>query len=228
MRKGRTARTPEVRPRALPAVLLVIAVLTTRALAAPAPLPEAVHGPRIVVAFSNTSHGAPAPAGTTGSRYSGSEGYRLAQSAQHEARRVADAYALRPLSSWPIPVLAVHCVVYEMADGRDAAQVLAALSKDSHVVLAQPLQEFHTLTDATLAAAAYNDPLYDLQTNLATLGVARAHERAQGAGLKVALIDTAVDVSHPDLHGRIVRTHSFISPVPPRSPRSGMARRWPA
>jgi subtilisin family serine protease len=212
MRKDRGARTLKVRSRALAAGLLTFAALATCALAAPAALPDAVHGARIVVAFANASHGAPAPAGTTGNRYSGSEGYRLAQSAQHEAQRVAETYALRPLSSWPIAVLAVHCVVYEIADNRDMGQVLAALSKDSHVVLAQPLQEFHTLTAAATAAAPYNDPLYDLQTNLATLGVARAHERAQGAGLKVALIDTAVDVAHPDLRGRIVRTHSFVPP----------------
>ncbi len=209
MRKDRAARIAEVRTRALLALLLSVAALGSRAPAAPPPLPQAVHGPRIIVAFANASHGAPAPAGTTGSRYSGSEGYRLAQSAQHEARRVADTYALRPLTSWPIAALAVHCVVYEIPDNRDIAQVLAALSKDAHVVLAQPLQEFHTLTDAP-ASAAYNDPLYDLQSNLTTLGVARAHARTQGAGLKVALIDTAVDVSHPDLRGRIVRTHSFV------------------
>jgi subtilisin family serine protease len=210
MRKDRAARIAKVRQRALLTLLLTVAVLGTRALAAPPPLPEAAHGPRIVVAFTNAAHGAPAPAGTTGSRYSGSEGYRLAQSAQREARRVAETYALRPLTSWPIAVLAVHCVVYEIPDNRDVAQVLAALSKDTHVVLAQPLQEFHTLSDASAAGAPYNDPLYDLQTNLATLGVARAHQRTQGAGLKVALIDTAVDVSHPDLRGRIVRTHSFV------------------
>jgi subtilisin family serine protease len=210
MRKDRAARIAKVRQRALLTLLLTVAVLGTRALAAPPPLPEAAHGPRIVVAFTNAAHGAPAPAGTTGSRYSGSEGYRLAQSAQREARRVAETYALRPLTSWPIAVLAVHCVVYEIPDNRDVAQVLAALSKDTHVVLAQPLQEFHTLSDASADGAPYNDPLYDLQTNLATLGVARAHQRTQGAGLKVALIDTAVDVSHPDLRGRIVRTHSFV------------------
>ena len=51
---------------------------------------------------------------------------------------------------------------------------------------------------------------YDLQTNLAALGIARAHERTQGARLKIALIDTAVDTSHPDLRGRIVREHSYL------------------
>jgi subtilisin family serine protease len=215
MTKDRAARIAKVRQRALLALLLTVAVLGSCAWAAPPPLPQSAPGPRIVVAFANATHGAPAPAGTTGSRYSGGDGYRLAQSAQREARRVAETYALRSLTSWPIAVLGVHCVVYEIPDKRDMTEVLAALSKDARVVLAQPLQEFHTLSDAA-AAAPYNDPLYDLQTNLATLGVARAHERTQGAGVTVALIDTAVDVSHPDLRGRIVRTHSFV-PAPAAS-----------
>ena len=97
--------------------------------------------------------------------------------------------------------------MYEITDGRSSQQVLAALAKDSRVLLAQPLQEFHTLS----GPAAYNDPLYDMQTNLAALGIERAHQRTQGAGVRIALIDTGVDAAHPDLAGRIVRTHSFIS-----------------
>src|SRR2546430_13475056 len=72
------------------------------------------------------------PAGTTGRHYAG-DGYRVAQSAQQQARRVAAAYALRPVASWPIKALSMHCVVYEITDGRPVAEVLAALSKDSRV-----------------------------------------------------------------------------------------------
>ena len=164
---------------------------------------------RIVVAFANPAHSAPAPAGSTGNRYSGF-GYSVSQSAEQQARRVAQAYALRAVASWPIEALAMHCVVFEITNGRPMADVLGALAKDSRVLLAQPLQEFHTLTEASAPAVAYNDPLYDLQTNLTALGIARAHERTQGAGVKVALIDTAVDAGHPDLRGRIVRSHSFV------------------
>lgn len=172
--------------------------------------------PRIVVAFANVPHSAPGPAGATGSRYEG-QGYRVSQSAQQQARRVAAAYSLREIASWPIKALSMHCVVFEITNGRPVAEVLAALSRDARVMLAQPLQEFHTLTDAHVTGASYNDPLYDLQTNLVTLGIARAHERTQGAGMRIALIDTAVDSAHPDLAGRILGTHSFLA-TRPRSP----------
>jgi subtilisin family serine protease len=204
-----------------------LAILAGAALAAPppparaAPAPGGASPPRIVVAFANEPHSAPGPAGATGSHYGG-DGYRVAQSAQRQARRVAAAYALREVASWPIQALSMHCVVFEITDGRPVAEVLAALSKDARVVLAQPLQEFHTLTDSPVSAVPppYNDPLYDLQTNLVALGIARAHQRTQGAGVRIALIDTGVDTTHPDLRGRILHTHTFLA----RRARAAAAR----
>ena len=175
------------------------------------------HHGRVVVTFANEPHQSPAAAGSTGRRYTG-DGYLLAQSAHQQAKRIAAKYALKEVASWPIRALAVHCVVYEILDSRSVATVVAELSKDSNVALAEPLSEFHTLSDAqatSSAPAAYNDPLYDLQTNLPALGIVSAHERAQGAGVRIALIDTGVDTHHPDLHGRIVRTHTFVDEEAP-------------
>jgi subtilisin family serine protease len=128
--------------------------------------------------------------------------------------RKAAKYSLREVANWPIRSLAIHCVVYEIPDDRPVTEVLAQLQKDSTVALAEPLSEFHTLSDpkppATAAPSPYNDPLYDLQTNLPALGIATAHERSQGSGIRIALIDTGVDARHPDLRGRIVKTRSFV------------------
>jgi subtilisin family serine protease len=169
--------------------------------------------PRVVVTFANVPRQSPGPAGSTGRRYTG-DGYLLAQSAHADEKRVAAKYSLREIADWPIRSLAIHCVVYEIPDGRSVTAVLAELQKDSTVALAEPLSEFHTLSDPRPAAGAtpapYNDPLYDLQTNLPALGIATAHERSQGSGIRIALIDTGVDTRHPDLRGRIVKTRSFV------------------
>jgi subtilisin family serine protease len=163
----------------------------------------------VVVTFANDPYRPAARAGTTGRRYAGGT-YGLAQAARNNAQRVAAAYSLRQVASWPIKELGVHCVVYEIPDSRPVAEVLATLTKDPRITLAQPLQEFHTSTSEP-APGTYNDPLYGLQTNLAALDIAAAHQRSQGAGIKVALIDTGVDSTHPDLHGRISGTHSFVT-----------------
>src|SRR5712675_1152897 len=109
----------------------------------------------VVVTFANDPY-RPAPrAGTTGRRYAGGT-YGLAQAAHNNAQRVAAAYSLRQVASWPIKELGVHCVVYEIPDSRSVVEVLATLTKDPRVTLAQPLQEFHTLTSDT-APGTYND-----------------------------------------------------------------------
>jgi subtilisin family serine protease len=182
---------------------------------------------RIVVTFANDPQPSTGTAGTTGRRYTG-VGYVVGQSAHQKAKRIASMYGLHEVASWPIKALSIHCVVFEIEDARPVADVIAALSRDSRVALAQPLQEFHTLSDARAAPSAppapttntapYNDPLYDMQTNLVSLDIASAHERTQGAGVRVALIDTGVDVHHPDLQGRIASTQSFV-PSRPSSPR---------
>jgi subtilisin family serine protease len=166
----------------------------------------------VVVTFSNQPYRPASRAGTTGRRYSG-DSYGVAQRAHDQAQRIATVYSLRQVASWPIKELGVHCVVYEIPDSRTVSTVLAALSKDPRITLAQPLQEFHTLTGHTgePAAAPYNDPLYGLQTNLVSLGISAAHERSRGAGVRVGLIDTGVDGRHPDLKDRIAGTHSFIA-----------------
>jgi subtilisin family serine protease len=163
----------------------------------------------VVVTFSNEPYRPASRAGSTGRRYTG-DSYGVAQSAHDQARRVAAIYSLRQVASWPIKELAVHCVVYEIPDSRSIAEVLTLLAKDPRITLAQPLQQFHTLTNSP-APGGYNDPLYGLQTNLVALGISAAHERSQGAGVRVALIDTGVDSKHPDLRDRIAGTRSFIA-----------------
>src|ERR1700761_1387975 len=161
----------------------------------------------VVVTFANDPFRPTSRAGTTGRRYAGGS-YGAAQVAHNNAQRIANTYSLKQVDSWPIKQLGVHCVVYEILDDRTVAEVLEALTKDPKITLAQPLQEFHTLTNAQ--PPTYNDPLYGLQTNLVSLDIAAAHERSQGAGVKVALIDTGVDVAHPDLQDRITSSRSFV------------------
>ena len=190
-----------------------------------APPPAGAPLPRIVVAFANQPYTAPGAAGATGSHYGG-DGYRVAQSAQQQVRSVAAAYSLREVASWPIQALSMHCVVFEITNGRPVAEVLAALSKDARVVLAQPLQEFHTLSDSGAARCALQRPALRPADQPRRRSASPAPSSARRErGVRIALIDTGVDASHPDLRGRIVRTRSFIAGAP-RPARCATAPPW--
>ncbi|MGH8512348.1 MAG: S8 family serine peptidase, partial [Gammaproteobacteria bacterium] len=55
----------------------------------------------------------------------------------------------------------------------------------------------------TAYAAAPNDPGWTTQWHLKTIHADTAWARSKGSGIIVAVVDTGVDVAHPDLRGRI-------------------------
>ncbi len=57
---------------------------------------------------------------------------------------------------------------------------------------------------APFAWAAPNDPGWYQQWNLSKIRADRAWSSSKGSGVVVAIVDTGVDLSHPDLQGRLV------------------------
>ena len=147
----------------------------------------------IVVTVRNPLTPPPLHAASSARGYDGIGFYQAGGSARSASRALASKYGLRETSSWPIAVLGVHCLVYELPAGSDAALVAAAMSDDPAVESVQPLQSFDT------AASPYNDPYASLQSNVERLGVPQAQALSRGGGVRVAVIDTGVALDHPDL-----------------------------
>ena len=122
---------------------------------------------------------------------------------------LAEIYRLRTVFAWTMVSLGEQCVVFEVPRGRTSDEILRRLRADPRVGTAQPVATFETLAEGA-SGGAYNDPYARLQRSITALTLEKAHRWATGKGVRVAVIDTGVDVDHPDLRGRIVRVGNFV------------------
>ncbi|NRO95774.1 S8 family serine peptidase [Paraburkholderia sp. NMBU_R16] len=184
----------------------------------------------IVVAVANPSESVPILAGTTIGGYDGGPGYAAYGSARATIDAIARDYKLEQVMAWPIVPLKAHCAVLEIRDERTRAQVIEELSHDRRVKIVQPLQSFRTVGTlskpgadvgalADTAAAAdtkttveheYRANYVDFERGLREIDALAAQRISQGAGVRVAVIDTGVDASHPGLAGSIAMRRDFV------------------
>jgi len=132
--------------------------------------------------------------------------YAVSARARSLASELAREYGLLLVEGWRIDSLGVYCVVYRPDGDTRAKDVLPRLRADPRVDMAQPLQAFRTL-----GSGAYNDPYVAMQHGLAELGIEAAHRLVRGAGVRVAIIDSAVDIGHEDLSHAVAENHDFIT-----------------
>jgi Subtilase family len=156
------------------------------------------------VAVDNQPAAFVAHAGGTPRGYDAVADYGATAHARQTLHAVEREYGLREVNAWPIGPLQVHCAVLEIPSGADREQLLGALAKDRRVKLTQPLQTFATRSED------YNDPYVGLQRGFRQMDVADAHPWSRGEGVKVAIIDTGVDIQHPDLRGSIAAAVNFV------------------
>ena len=127
--------------------------------------------------------------------------------------QLAREHSLDRVDGWPIQSLEVYCEVFAIHDERSVDQVIAALKADPRVDLVQRMHVFRTQT------SRYDDPYADLQSGAIEMEVEEAHQLATGRGVSIAIIDSAVDASHPDLRGRVRIARDLVATHP--SARAG-------
>ncbi|HKS57051.1 MAG TPA: S8 family serine peptidase [Steroidobacteraceae bacterium] len=173
------------------------------------PLNESDTTRYVVVTLRNDAVPSIPRAGSTVRGYEPAPSYALAPATRASAKAVATAHGLREVAAWPIGLLGIHCVVFELPPGVDRNAALERLRRDNRVETAQPYQSFSTLTSEASTISA-SDPYRPLQRNLDVMDVGGAHMWSRGEGVRVAIIDTGIDANHPDLAGRVVKQENFV------------------
>lgn len=98
-----------------------------------------------------------------------------------------------------------------LVSGSSVDAKVTALRADSRVLIAEP--NFRAASPEARKAAVWaigSASQYTAQWAPRAIGLPAAHSLTRGAGMRVAVLDTGVDLSHPALRGRLLPGRDFV------------------
>ncbi len=142
------------------------------------------------------------------SSYGGSYGDGQGRSVRWRvASRVARDQGAVVVDEWPMPSLGVDCFVMGVPEGRPFEEVAARIAHDPSVSWTEPMHTYR----GQGGPATHNDPLYRVQPAAREWRLADLHRISTGRNVRVAVIDSMVDKTHPDLLGQVELVQNFVS-----------------
>ena len=120
---------------------------------------------------------------------------------------LAQRHRLTRVELQSFPLLAATIFRWRIPDNRPLARVLSDLSNDNAIRFSQA-NMIYRAQEAATKGAVEGDPG---QYALAKLHLPEAHLLARGTDVAIAVIDSGIDVTHPELAGAIIGTYDALN-----------------
>ena len=153
----------------------------------------------------------PAPHFRPNARYAGRYDDQAAQASRRRvAAEIARDNGLELLEGWPMPLIGVDCYVMRVPEGRSLDSAIEQVSHHRMVAWSQPLHSYEALA----SPATPDDPLFAVQPSASEWRLADLHGLATGRGITIAIIDSKIETTHPDLSGQFASSRDFLAGGP--------------
>ena len=133
---------------------------------------------------------------------------------------LSSRFGLTRVADWPLSNINIHCLVFESDGLHDHSEIVAQLNSEERIETAQAMNMFevqqtqdeNTLlpSDIVISDSDYDDPYLPLQHGFDNLQAGILHNWGRGSGVSVAVIDTGVDIKHPEFVNRISESRNFV------------------
>jgi hypothetical protein len=136
--------------------------------------------------------------------------------------RLARRLDLTQLESQSFPLIGASLYRWRVGGGRSALSAVSELESQGAVASVQPNYMFSLQEDAAQPAdGTQGDPA---QYVLSKLHIDQAHQIATGKDVPIAVIDSEIDVAHPDINGTTVKSFDALGgEVKPQQHGTAMA-----
>lgn len=125
--------------------------------------------------------------------------------------RLIKKYQLKTIETTAIRTLKQTATVF--GTHSDVRALVQRIRRERGVIQVQANNLFRTMAE----------PQNDLQQIFSTLNLPAVHQRYQGKGVRIAIVDTGVDIRHPDLKQRVTHHANLIRNSPYRAEIHGTA-----
>ena len=131
------------------------------------------------------------------------DGARDTDTRESLIRKILNLHGLKKIAEWPIRALGLSAIVAEVRDRNAMPDVIESLENDSRVQSVSRVRTYEAL--------GYNDTYYNLQNRALVGDLENVHGYATGRDVTVAIVDTGVDRSHPDLVRSVDFAHNYVA-----------------
>jgi Subtilase family len=122
-----------------------------------------------------------------------------------EADALARRHGLRRIASQNVPLIGATIVLFRIADGRSLELHRRDLASDASVRSIQ--FNYRYLLQEQQAVPSEGDPA---QYVVAKLRLSEAHRLAHGSNIRIAVIDSGIDASHPELSNSVIASFDAL------------------